>query len=200
MEKYGIPVKIELPNHLSNPDAAPCLMSRINHQEKWEQTLDGLMILIKETQTRYKLVLLSPEQQRAVKIIKQGVVIPFRGKEKLLKAVSHLSGIMTVHSDMAESSSSATTIEADARIRVQIIPIGDGLKAEMFVKPLNSAPPYMKPGKGGKVVYGMVDGQKFQAIRELSRETGHANTISAAKICALSERPYSQNRKPGGNF
>lgn len=328
MEKLGIPVKIELPKHLTSPDAAPCLMSRINRQEKWENDLDGLMILfagnspsalketstsrvcylvdldnryiqpvmqtfgvkngwssgrnislkrlkehqvdcmteqdhkvaasishtssyyspsqysmdtdkaiaelcghpllflmsnplvsveiiksqpelfteetkkgihlktnipktdqkiilLKETQTRYQQITLSSEQLRAVKIINQGVFIPASGKAKLLKAVSHLSGIMTVHSDMAESSSLATTIEADARIRVQIIPIGDGLKAEMFVKPLDSTPPYMKPGKGGKVVYGMLDGQKCQAVRKMTNETDHANTISNALALQL---------------
>jgi len=137
-------------------------------------------ILIKVTQTRYKLISLSAEQQKVIGMLSKGITIPLKGKEKLLKAVSHLSSIMTVHSDMAESSAFTKTKEADTRIRVQILPIGDGLKAEMFVKPLGTEPPYVKPGKGGKVVYGIVDGEKCQAIRNVSTEKANAEKLNNA--------------------
>ena len=88
--------------------------------------------------------------------------------------MSGLSSVMTVHSDFAEGNAEVKSIEADSRIRVQIVPIGDGLKAQMFAKPLGTEPPYVKPGRGGKVVYGMVSGERCQAVRNLPVENTNA--------------------------
>ena len=154
-------------------------------------------ILIKETQTRYKFITLSSQQQTIIRMINDGLTIPLKGKEKLLKIVSNLSTIMTVHSDMADNTATSKTIESDSRIRVQILPIGDGLKVELFAKPLGTEPPYVKPGKGGKVVYGMIDGEKCQAIRNINAENANAitlnNDIALNMDCDLLEEPVTFN-------
>ncbi len=146
---------------------------------------DKKVVVIKETQTRYKLITLNPQQQTIIRMIKEGVTIPLKGKEKLLEAVSHLSGLMTVHSDMAGETAAARSVGGDSRIRIQIVPVGDGLRAEMFVKPFGSEPPYVKPGKGGKVVYGLVNGEKYQAIRDLSAENSNSEKLNDAVSIAL---------------
>ena len=152
-------------------------------------------ILIKETQTRYKFITLSSQQQTIIRMINDGLTIPLRGKEKLLKIVSNLSTMMTVHSDMADNTATSKTIESDSRIRVQILPIGDGLKVELFTKPLGTEPPYVKPGKGGKVVYGILDGEKCQAIRNINIENTNAitlnNDIALSMECDLLEEPVT---------
>jgi len=137
--------------------------------------------LMKETQTRYKLMSLNSHQRSIIRMINEGIAIPSKGKEKLVKTVSNLSRVMTVHSDIiAEGSSAIKTIRADSRIRVQILPFGNGLKAGIYVKPLGTEPPYLKPGKGGKVVYGFIDGEKNQAIRDLSVEAANSEKFSNA--------------------
>lgn len=148
---------------------------------------DEKVIVIKETQTRYKLITLSPQQRAVIRMINNGVTIPPKGRAKLIEAVSGLSGMMTVHSDLDEGSVHVKTIEADSRIRVQIVPIGDGLKAELFVKPLNSGPPYVKPGKGSKVVYGSVGGEKCQAVRNLKLENENCEKLSNALSSILTD-------------
>ncbi len=144
---------------------------------------DQRSVLVKETQTRYKLITLSPQQHSIIRMINQGITIPVKGKAKLIEAVSSLSGLMTVHSDFDDGSAEVKSIEADSRIRIQIVPIGDGLKAQMFTKPLGTEPPYVKPGMGGKVVYGMVDGERCQALRNIKAENANAmkliNAVSA---------------------
>jgi superfamily II DNA or RNA helicase len=137
-------------------------------------------ILIKETQTRYKLISLTTQQQTIIRMINDGPTIPASGKEKLLKTISNLSSIITIHSDMTDDTSAVKTVEADSRIRVQILPIGDGLKVELFIKPLSVEPPYVKPGKGGKVVYGLVNGEKCQVIRNLANEKTFAEKLNNA--------------------
>jgi len=139
-------------------------------------------IVVKETQTRYKVITLNAQQQSIIRMINEGIVIPVKGREKLLKTVSNLSGIMTVHSDMTDDTSTSKTIDTDSRIRIQILPIGDGLKAEMFVKPLGAEPPYVKPGHGGKVVYGIVDGEKCQAVRDIALENANASKLNNAIV------------------
>lgn len=135
-------------------------------------------IVIKETQTRYKFLFLTPQQQSVVRMLDDGLIVPLKGKDKLLTTISQLSNLMTVHSDMAVSSELVETIIADSRIRVQIIPMGNGLKAELFVKPLSSEPPYVKPGKGSKVIHGIIDGKNIQATRDLSKERSNAVMIA----------------------
>ena len=142
------------------------------------ENCDQNVQLIKETQTRYKLVSLNTKQMEVLRIIHKGITIPKKGKEKLMSTVSKLSGLVTVHSHLAESNSEVKAIEADPKIRVQIVPMGDGLKAEIFVKPLSTEPPYLKPGKGGKVVYGTLNGEKCQAMRKMNIETSYANTLN----------------------
>ena len=157
-----------------------------------EETLNGIKLktniaytdktqtIIRETQTRCRVVSLSPQQQKVVQMIHQGIVVPKKGKDKLLKTISQLSSVMSVHSDLAQEAGEMKTVEADGRIRLQIVPMGDGLKAEMFVKPFNTEPPYFKPGKGGKVAYGTVGNEKHQALRNLETEMSHAATINNA--------------------
>lgn len=138
---------------------------------------DQRTVLVKETQTRYKLISLSSEQLAIIRIINQGVTIPEKGKAKLIQTVSGLSSLMTVHSDFVEENEALQSIEADSRIRIQIVPIGDGLKVQMYVKPLGIEPPYLKPGSGGKVVYGLVEGKRCQAVRNMKAENDNANQL-----------------------
>lgn len=136
------------------------------------------VIIIKETQTRYKVIPLNEAQRKVIRMLNNGLTIPESGRDKLMKTVAGLSHLMNVQSDLVEENSQLPVVEADARIRIQILPIGDGLKAEMFVKPFNTVPPYAKPGKGGKVMYGTLDGEKTQAVRPLKTETEYAQRIT----------------------
>ena len=141
---------------------------------------DQRSVLVTETQTRFKLITLSPQQHSIIRMINQGITIPVKGKAKLIEAVSSLSGLMTVHSDFDDGSAEMKSIEADSRIRIQIVPMGDGLKVQMFAKPLGTEPPYIKPGMGGKVVYGMVDGERCQALRNMKAENANAMKLTNA--------------------
>jgi SNF2 family DNA or RNA helicase len=144
------------------------------------ENTDQNLQLIKETQTRYKLVSLNGKQMEILRIINKGITIPKNGKEKLMSTVSKLSGLVTVHSHLSESNIAIKSIDADPKIRVQIVPMSDGLKAEIFVKPLGTEPPYLKPGKGGKVVYGTLDGEKCQALRQMEKEVAYSTTLNNA--------------------
>ncbi|GHV64015.1 SWF/SNF family helicase [Bacteroidia bacterium] len=142
------------------------------------------VFVLKETNTRYKVFALTDEQQQILHIIwSQDLLIPEKGKNKLLEVVGKFSSAMTVHSDVTATDTSlantvsATLVEPDSRIRVQLLPWGTGLKAELFAKPFGAHPPYCKPGVGGKMLFYNLQGNPLRVNRELEKELAYFNTL-----------------------
>ncbi len=139
---------------------------------------DNNFVIQKETNTRYKLIEIDNRQRTILQTINQGsLTVPKSGKEKLLQALEGMSGFLTIHSDMAETRQGTRTVEGDSRIRVQLLPLGNSLKAELFVKPFGSVPPYCKPGVGGQNIIGTVDNERCLVSRDLKTETRFADAI-----------------------
>jgi len=143
-------------------------------------------IIEKETNTRYKIYDLSIQQQKVIEAIRQQkITVPESGKEKLMQVLGNFSTQFTVHSDLSVSDhAKVKRVTADPRIRVQLLPMGDGLKAELFAKPFGNYPPYCKPGKGGKTLIASEKGEQLQVTRDLIREAEYANQLMV-KIQAL---------------
>ena len=133
----------------------------------------------KETNTRYKVYKIEEAQQEIITAIKNGKKIPLEGKEKLLKVLELFSAYMTVQTNLevGEGVVQARQIEPDSRIRIQILPLGEGLKAEMFVKPFGTNPPYCKPGKGGMALMSNQGGERLQVTRNLALEIEYSEKI-----------------------
>ncbi|MDR2118189.1 MAG: DEAD/DEAH box helicase [Tannerellaceae bacterium] len=142
------------------------------------------IVLRKETNTRYLVFSLSPQQQQILQIIATHLItVPERGKEKLIELLWTLSAQgLDVHSDLLTSDSmqaQAKEVPTDSRIRVQLLPWGNGLKAELFCKPFGTHPPYCKPGKGGKVLIANENNLRLQVKRDLKKELKNENTLLA---------------------
>lgn len=138
-------------------------------------------VLLKETNTRYKYVELTEEQLLVIRALTHGMpLIPVKGKDKLFKTLAHVSSFMTVHSDSVIAEENIKSVQADSRVRVQILPVGGSLKAECFVKPFGTVPPYSKPGKGGKTVYGIIENEKCIVNRNLEQELANVITLANA--------------------
>jgi SNF2 family DNA or RNA helicase len=139
------------------------------------------VVIEKETNTRYKVYDLTSRQRQIIQIVnQQKIVVPELGKEKLIQLLGGFSKHMTVYSDLLATESERSNVkevEADSRIRVQLLPFGDGLKAELFAKPFGTLPPYCKPGKGGRVLIADDHGQQLQVKRDLSQELAMANAL-----------------------
>ncbi|MDR3206650.1 MAG: DEAD/DEAH box helicase [Candidatus Methanoplasma sp.] len=140
---------------------------------------DGIS-LIQETNTRYKVVDLNEKQMNVISAIRDSkIIVPEEGAEKLAHTVKVLSSFATVHSDLAQDSEDAEIVEPDSRIRVQILPAGLGMKAELFIKPFGDRPPYLKPGMGGRTVVCNHDGKTFRANRNLELERSRYDALMA---------------------
>jgi SNF2 family DNA or RNA helicase len=133
------------------------------------------IFLQKETNTRYLVYSLTQHQMQTLQIIaEQSVVVPERGKEKLIELLGAFSSQgLNVHSDLPASGSMQTQVRevtADSRIRIQLLPLGGGLKAELFSKPFGEHPPYCKPGKGGKMLIVNEKEMQLQVKRDIKKE------------------------------
>ena len=141
------------------------------------QSADKYIFIEKETNTRYKVYHLTDKQIRIIQIInEQTLIVPESGKAKLTELLGTLSAEgLVVHSDLVASDKDAHAevkeVPADSRIRVQLLPLGDGLKTELFSKPFGERPPYCKPGKGGKILISNEKDIQLQVKRDLKQES-----------------------------
>jgi len=144
------------------------------------------IIIQKETNTRFKIYELTSQQVLIINAIKaQKITVPDEGKDKLMQVLGNFSSHLTVHSDLlATDNGKVKKVTADNRLRVQLLPLGEGLKAEIFAKPFGTHPPYCKPGKGGKTLIANEKGNQIQVTRNLTQETEIANMLMN-KIQAL---------------
>ncbi|MDR3265860.1 MAG: DEAD/DEAH box helicase [Synergistaceae bacterium] len=99
-----------------------------------------------------------------------GLLVPERAKDALLKALGSLASVVTIHSDIEGIQANAEQVGADARIYVQIQPSGDGLDVEMIVRPLGPNGVPCRPGVGGSSLFGLADSKRVQARRSLDSE------------------------------
>ncbi|GHT02869.1 hypothetical protein AGMMS49525_07030 [Bacteroidia bacterium] len=145
-----------------------CLTSDINDFEE-------KIIIKKETNTRYRIYTLTARQQQIIQIInEQSISVPEQGKERLIALLGTFSAEgMSVYSDVVDIENAQVSIRevpADERIHIQLLPWGDGLKAELYVKPFGDRPPYCKAGKGGKVLISNEKDTQLQVKRNFEKE------------------------------
>jgi superfamily II DNA or RNA helicase len=130
----------------------------------------GRTLVTAETSSRYRISGLSEKMADRIRtLMRKPIKTPEAGAEKLTRLAEALSPIATVHSDL-EGSDNTPYTEADPRLRVQLMPSNDGIKAEILSKPFGSTPPYFRPGVGGRSVFCTRDGESLRAIRDLEKE------------------------------
>lgn len=137
--------------------------------------------LLRQTATRYRVVQFTDEHRRVAAIIgPQGLRIPQNAREELLATLGGMASFMAVHSSLASASAGVGTLSPDQRIRVHLLPSGNGLRAGLYVRPLGNTGPYFKPGEGPTTVAGNVGDQRVQTRRDLIMEAENADLVEAS--------------------
>ncbi|KPJ97273.1 MAG: helicase, partial [Desulfobacterales bacterium SG8_35] len=161
---------------------------------------EGISV-IRETPTRFKIIAVTEKHRDIARIISgNGLKIPATHSKQVMAAVSNLSAFMTVHSAVALDTAAINTLNgkkdlmqgvaASPQIYIQLIPLGEGFKLAMFVKPFGPKGPYLRPGQGAENIMAEVDGQRLQTRRDLAREEEKAGEIENAcpTLAALEAR------------
>ncbi|MCL2010794.1 MAG: SNF2-related protein, partial [Synergistaceae bacterium] len=136
----------------------------------------------------------------------EGLLIPDKAKDTLLKTLGILASVVTVHSDIEGIETGAVQTEADARVYIQLQPCDDGfgqdagdpgpagLDVDMVVRPLGPGSVSCRPGTGGQNIFGLVDSKRTQAKRSLEKEKD--SFIEAVRACpALAEAVQTANER-----
>ncbi len=161
---------------------------------------EGITV-IRETPTRFKIIEVTKKHKDIARIISgSGLRLPVSHTREAMAAVGNLSSFMTVHSAIAVDTGTINAltgqedvikgVAASRQIYIQLIPLGEGFRLAMFVKPFGSGGPYLKPGHGAENVMAEVNGQRLQARRNLALEEKKAREIEAAcpTLTGLEER------------
>ena len=128
-------------------------------------------VLCEESPTRFKVISVTPQHRNIAGILEdKGLKIPATARKKVLDAITSVSAIVTVHSDIGGVGEQARQVEADPRPHLRLLPVGTGLRLELLVRPFAPEGAYFRPGAGGAAVFSKIDGQQVQTRRDLSLE------------------------------
>ncbi len=148
------------------------------------------LVLQKETPTRYRMVIFSPEQRQLREVFQQqALTIPASGKEQLSKTLNNLSAIIPVTSPLGIGEEELPEVPASTQIHAHLLPLGEGLRLELLVRPLGDGGPYSPPGKGSVLWVGDVQKQRTQTKRSLKKERDALEHV-LAQAPYLSEWPH----------
>ena len=120
----------------------------------------------------------------------EGLLVPDKAKDALLKTLGVLASVVTVHSDIEGIEINAAQAEADGRIYIQLQPCDDGqdgesgpggLDVDMVIRPLGPGSVPCRPGVGGQNIFGLVDSKRTQAKRSLEKEKD--SLMMAVRAC-----------------
>jgi SNF2 family DNA or RNA helicase/tetratricopeptide (TPR) repeat protein len=137
------------------------------------------VVICKETDYRYRVYNLNAFQCEIINAAMKIKPVPGEGYEKLMRLLKYFSNYVQIQSDLTvdDDDDHLRQVETDSRIRVQLLPMGDGIKAELFVKPFGTHPPYCKPGRGGKSLIATENDERIQVIRKFKDENAYYERI-----------------------
>ncbi|PSN14628.1 helicase, partial [filamentous cyanobacterium CCP5] len=151
------------------------------------------VVVTKETPTRLRVVPIKPEHRRIGEILgpKNLLQVPEVAQERVLSAISAVSGIVTIHSDIGGGVENAEAVPSDPKPHVHLLPAGDGLKAALLTRPFPEGGPYYRPGAGGEMVVAEIEGKRLQTQRDLKQEKKLARAVE--KGCPTLQRYPDQD-------
>ncbi|MEG1722023.1 MAG: DEAD/DEAH box helicase [Bacteroidales bacterium] len=132
---------------------------------------NSLIQVNQDNDTRITVLQLTATQSHIIQQLTRIPEYPVESEPMLKELLSRISGTLSIHSDLVDTEEKLNQKQGDTTPVVQLLPLGEQYKAELFVKPLGDYPPYCKPGVGNRSVMGMINGNPVQAIRNFRTET-----------------------------
>jgi superfamily II DNA or RNA helicase len=128
------------------------------------------VVVTKETPTRLRVVRIGDQHRRIGAIVGEGLTVPLHAEKQVLRAISAISSIVTVQSDIGSSPADIEQVAADPRLHLHLLPYQQGLKLQVLVRPLRDTGAYYPPGSGAESVFADVNGVRTEARRDLNAE------------------------------
>lgn len=146
------------------------------------------LFLEKETANSYRVIDFSTDAVAMSQIISgQGIVVPMSAKEKVLEIVHHAKSGIRILSDITDEN--MPTISGNATCCIHFLPLQEGLKINIWVRPFGDVGPYYRAAHGQNTIIAIIntDGAdiKQKAIRDFTAE--RANVASLLQHCPTLE-------------
>ncbi|NLB07949.1 MAG: DEAD/DEAH box helicase, partial [Desulfobulbaceae bacterium] len=143
-----------------------------------EPKADERYVLVRETLSRYRVVEYTDTHHRLARILgDKGLVLPEAASGEAARVLTALASLVPVHSSLPGNTHAVTTVPADPRPRVHLLPHGIGFRLEILVRPLDTGGPYLRPGEGAVSLMADVAGSRCLAERDLVEERRRAGAL-----------------------
>lgn len=140
--------------------------------------------------SRLSVTVFGPKHREIFSVLgSKGLAIPKGSEDRIARAVSSVSALVNVHSDIGGGAADAEEVPADSTPSFHLTPYETGLQAEVYVQPFAGGGPTYAPGRGGETVFATVGRKRMQTRRDLKRERRRLNEALAA--CPALEPPDS---------
>ncbi|MEL7120157.1 MAG: DEAD/DEAH box helicase [Bacteroidota bacterium] len=144
----------------------------------------------KESATRYLLIEVSSTIADVGNALNgKSMFIPEDGLNELQKLLPNLVKLVPIESSFVNSE--LPEIEADSRICLHLLPVGDGFHVEAYVKPFQKIPPYIQAGKGETTLIGIIDGERTATQRDLKTESKNYKNLRK-QVSSLKKTPNKE--------
>ncbi len=147
---------------------------------------------------RLRVVEFSEEHHRIARVLgPDGLRVPGHGEKRVLDVIEATAPSITIQSDIGAGDTDAlAAVEPDCRPRFLLSPLRQGIRAQLWVRPLASGGPYYRPGEGGETVVAEVDGGRVRARRDRERELSLAAEMVDRCPTLAGQDPASQWEVP----
>ena len=125
------------------------------------------------------LVFTEKEVSMSKLLTNKGLTVPEQAKDQLLTLLQRSEANIKISSDLAVGS--LPSVAGDPTCCLQLLPVGEGLKISVWVRPFGQEGPYYQPGQGRRHVIAQTDSpdgpQRQKAERDLDQEMQHAQLV-----------------------
>ncbi|MDQ7054203.1 MAG: hypothetical protein Q9P14_15445 [candidate division KSB1 bacterium] len=172
------PLELQLEKpHLVVDKKADHYILRFSHPVAHEGTL-----VFPDSETSFRIVPVESIHRKIAEMMdgKGRLRVPASAEDELRKAIGAVSRFVVVHSDIESMGEQFEQVESHPRIHCRIVPLGNGMKFSLFVRPFGDKGPYFRPGRGSARVIHDIDGRRVMAVRDLKEEKKRAMEVWAA--------------------
>lgn len=183
-ENGKLRVRLWPPMALSSDEAQMRWFSSAAAQKEWEAA--RLCCVVVDSPQRARLVRLTPAQKRVAQLLgSEGLVTPIEAAPQLQEVLTGLGTHFRIQSDEESASAQAARdVLADARLRAELSPQGEGLSLRLVAAPFGpdhaAQGPRLIPGHGRARLVVALGGEMLGVQRDLSLERAHLDTVLQA--------------------
>ncbi|AGA34467.1 SNF2-related protein [Thioalkalivibrio nitratireducens DSM 14787] len=140
----------------------------------------GPLRIVEETRNRWQVVRFDDTHRQIGELLDGGLNIPVEAEDRVREAIARIAPRIDIHSDIG-GDEDLPRVDGDTTPYLALIPSGDGLTAELRVRPLGSGGSGFTPGHGGaELTAAGADGTRRRVRRNLAQERKQARAVVEA--------------------